>query len=48
VYRRLGVIKAVPRAGNYSFSYGKGNKNRQLGTGFFVHHRKVAAVRKKC
>jgi hypothetical protein len=31
------------RAGTYIF-YGKGNKNRQLGTGFFVHHRIVSEV----
>ena len=32
------------RAGDYNFFYGKGNEN-QLGTGFFVHHRLVSAVK---
>jgi len=32
------------RAGEYNFLYGKGNENHQLGTGFFVHHRRVSAV----
>jgi len=34
------------RAGDYNFSYVKGNENHQLGTGFFVHHRTVSAVKR--
>ena len=33
------------RAGDDIFSYGKGNKNHQLGTGLPVHHRRVSAVK---
>jgi len=33
------------RAGDYNFFYGKGIKNHQLGTEFFLHHRIVSAVK---
>ena len=34
------------RAGDYTFFYGKGNKNSELGTGFFVQQRIVPPVKK--
>ena len=37
--------KGTVRAGDYNFFYRKGNKNHQLGTGFFVHRRLVSAVK---
>jgi hypothetical protein len=34
------------RAGDYTFVYGKGNESHQLGTGFFVYHIIVSAIKR--
>jgi hypothetical protein len=36
--------EGTARARRYTFFYGKRQENHKLGTGFFVHHRRVSAI----
>jgi hypothetical protein len=38
--------RGTESAGEYTFLYGKGNENRELGTGFFVHKRIISAIKR--
>jgi hypothetical protein len=37
-------VQGLVRAGDYNLHYGKGNKNHQLGTGFFFLHKGIAST----
>jgi hypothetical protein len=42
MYRRLGGTNGTLRAVGYIF-FAEGKENFQLGTGFFVHHKKISS-----
>jgi hypothetical protein len=47
VFRRLDGIAVAPNfAGGYTFFNKKGNKNSELGTGFFVHKEIIPAAKR--
>jgi hypothetical protein len=46
VHRSDGEKGGTELAEDYTFFYGQGNGDHQLGTGFFVHKRIISAVRR--
>ena len=38
--------RGTVRVGDFNFVYGQGNENHELGTGYFIHHTIVPAVKR--